>query len=141
MIKGGLALKTVDIITSLLLILLSILGLINTNSFTKDSALVPRIILISILILSAILLIRSIIAKSTERPKIIWDRWIIAVIVTILYIVLIPILGFYISTILYNFSHIVYLWGEEQENSNWSSFYLHFSYLFGLHDGSIHYDA
>jgi putative tricarboxylic transport membrane protein len=97
--------RRIDQITSIVLIVLTILGLIETLNFKRGSYLLPRIVLSGILFFALMMLVESFIRSDRPRPKIEinWKPWGIIVFLTFIYIFSIQYIGFYPSTVFYIF--------------------------------------
>lgn len=102
--------KFADIIFPLLLIIVSVLGMIETNNFTESAALLPRIVFGLIIVLSLVVMGKAVIKKETKRVKINWKRAFTIMGTTVAYVVLLPIIGYYVATILY-IAATMYLFG------------------------------
>ncbi|WP_339179682.1 tripartite tricarboxylate transporter TctB family protein [Oceanobacillus sp. FSL W7-1293] len=93
-----------DLTTPITFILLSIICLTTVSSMNRLSIGFPLFILITMLILSIILLIQTIAGKSKQKDSegiIFTTRTVVTAIALILYVVLIWLIGFFISSLLY----------------------------------------
>lgn len=102
--------KFADIIFPLLLIIMSVLGMIETNNFTESAALLPRIVFGLIIVLSLVVMGKAVIKKETKWVKINWKRAFTIMGTTVAYVMLLPIIGYYVATILY-IAVTMYLFG------------------------------
>lgn len=93
--------KKADIIVPIVLIITSVLGIKETGNFTESAAILPKITFALIILLSLIILVKALITQSDKTVKFNWKRIIIMVALFGGYIIILPIVGYYVSTILF----------------------------------------
>lgn len=106
--KGEIYLQKVNRIIAIFLIIIVIFLYISSLSGTNEAMLLPRLLLILIMVLSVLLLIsggEKVKQKNNQNEKIpekiLLPRLILTIVVTIIYILFLKILGFYLSTFAY----------------------------------------
>ena len=95
--------KIIDIITSVILTICSAAGIFYSNGLRGDAGVLPRIVFVGLLICAIALLVTSF-TKTHEQAESTgtdWKRLGISAGVALVYLILIPILGFYLATFLY----------------------------------------
>lgn len=96
--------KTADLGASILLLLLCAAGSIETGKFTQQAALLPRITFFCIAALSVLQLAKLLWRPSQKNVPFQWKRIFSIIGLAIFYVLLIPILGYWISTLLFIFA-------------------------------------
>jgi putative tricarboxylic transport membrane protein len=111
-----------DIIVSVIVLGISILFYINTKPLTPPADIFPKVVILTFAVLGIILLLKSIFykkygeerteedSKEINNPK---RRWI-SIVSLIVYTILIPIVGFYVTSALFVTLISIYLRGEKQ---------------------------
>jgi len=101
-------LQKVNRIIAIFLIIIVIFLYVSSLSGTNEAMLLPRLLLISIMVLSILLLIsggEKVKQKNSQNKKtpekILLPQLILTIVVTIIYILFLKILGFYLSTFVY----------------------------------------
>jgi len=93
--------KQADILSSIILIVFAIWAYIEANSFTEEAATLPHIILSLIVVIALVQLLKAIVKPSDKTFSIEGKRILKLFFMFAAYVLLMKILGFYISTILY----------------------------------------
>ena len=106
--RGEIYLQKVNRIIAIFLIIIVIFLYVSSLSGTNEAMLLPRLLLILIMILSVLLLIsggEKVKQKNSQNEKtsekILLPRLILTIVITIIYILFLKILGFYLSTFAY----------------------------------------
>jgi len=106
--KGEIYLQKANRTIAVFLIIIVIFLYISSLSNTNEAMLLPRLLLILIMVLSILLLIsggekakQKNIQNEKTPEKILLPRLILTIVVTIVYILFLKILGFYLSTFVY----------------------------------------
>lgn len=95
--------KTADLGVSILLLVLCAAGYLETGKFTKQAALLPRITFLCIAVLSIVQLIKLFWKLSDKTVPFQWKRILSIIGLAAAYVVLIPVIGYWIATILFIF--------------------------------------
>lgn len=95
--------KTADIGMSILLLILCALGYVETYHFTEQAALLPRITFGCIAALAGVQLVKAFFKSGEKIVRFQWKRVLTIVGLTVAYVILIPILGYWIATVLFIF--------------------------------------
>lgn len=95
--------RTADLGASLILIAMCVLGFLETRNFTEQAALLPRITFGCIAFLSALQLGKVVGKKTDKTVSFQWKRVLIIMALSAGYVLLIPVAGYYVSTVLYIF--------------------------------------
>ena len=93
--------KTADIGASVILLILCAFGYIESGNFTEQAAFLPRITFGLIAFLAVLQLIKVFVKTNDKFVSFEWNRVITILLLTVGYVVLIPILGYWISTVLF----------------------------------------
>lgn len=93
--------RTADIFVSVLLLIMCVLGFVETTKFTQSAAMLPRITFGCIAVLSLIQLIKVLPKKESKTVSFSWPRVLKIMGLSVAYVLLLPVLGYYIDTILY----------------------------------------
>ncbi len=96
--------KLADIVFPGLLIAMSVLGLSECNKFTENAALLPRICLWILIALSVGIMLKALLRKEDKTIAFNWGRAGIIIAALVLYVVIIPIAGYYAATVLFTFA-------------------------------------
>ena len=106
--------KLADIIFPVCLIGMSILGLTECGKLPQSAALLPRVCLWILIALAAGIMLKSLISKNNKTISFDWKRAGIILASLIIYVVLIPIAGYYVATILFTFA-LMFLFGVKNK--------------------------
>ena len=93
--------KRADIVCSIVLLVFCATAWVGTLDFTENAAILPRITIGLIALLSVAQIIRTLIKASPKTVTIHFNRVIPLILFTLAYAILMTGLGFYISTIVY----------------------------------------
>ena len=96
--------KLADIIFPAFLVALSTLGLSECRKFTESAALLTRICLWVLIILSAGIMLKAMVRKNDKTISFNWGRAGIIIGALVVYVILIPIAGYYAATVLFTFA-------------------------------------
>ena len=96
--------KLADIIFPGFLIALSVLGLSECGKLTESAALLPRICLWILIALSACIMVKALIRREDKTISFNWGRAGIIIASLVIYVILIPIAGYYAATVLFTFA-------------------------------------
>ncbi|WP_408011143.1 tripartite tricarboxylate transporter TctB family protein [Pseudalkalibacillus sp. A8] len=117
-----------DIVVSIIVLAISLLFYINTKELTPPADTFPIVVISTFALLGGLLLLKALFYKKYEYPSSKNDeekdninpkrRWI-SIICLIIYIFIMPILGFYITSILFLILLSVYL---RNENKGWKGY-------------------
>jgi putative tricarboxylic transport membrane protein len=100
------AMRQWNLVLGLAILVGSVLLYVVTKGFETEPRLFPQVLLISLMAMSALLLLQNILAPSLESTKEVFNKWpalnmALVIIFTFAYIVLVESLGFYASTFLF----------------------------------------
>lgn len=96
--------KTADLGISILLLILCAAGRIETRKFTEQAALLPRITFLCIAVLSILQLVKLFWRPNDKTVLFQWKRVLAIIGLAAAYVILISLLGYWISTILFIFA-------------------------------------
>lgn len=96
--------KTADLGVSILLLILCAAGYMEAGKFTEQAALLPRITFLCIAGLSVFQLVKLVWKPGDKTVPFQWKRVLAIIGLAAAYVILIPVLGYWISAILFIFA-------------------------------------